>query len=607
MSTEIGSIHYDLDLNDDKFQKGVKRTEGSVGRLKSGLGAVERSSKYMLTSLGLLGAGLLKVAKSGLKTAADFETTRSALIGLLGSAEEADKTIARIKQEAATTPFELVGLTEGVKQLSSVVETGDEAIDILLDVGKAITASGGGQEELDRVVFNLKQIQGIGELSAIDLKELRRAIPIFDKLVEAAGTTVTEIQNAKDPAAELFRVFQEGGANIEAVDQAFTIQGGNMNQLLSNLKDNWTILISEIVTDSGIFDIVKQAIDRLNGAFTKLSNYIQENGGVVKALNKFYAENKEKIDMLAVALVSMLIPAVISLTIAFIQFALPLLAAAAIGVLVWKVVQKIIEKLGGLQAITEKVKALYEKLRPVIDFIKRQFELLWIEIKRDLIPALQYLWATISPYLIPILKVLATIIGVVVVGAIMFLVTVIRAIVRIITWWVGEISNAVHKIRYYWETIKGYFYGIPDSIKNALSGVYGAITGAFSGAFNWLSEKINWARDQLNKLNPMERFSPSIVDKVSKGTAAVVREYEGMFNQIGSMATNTRPQIDIGSQSLLNTSAVGSSGQPINISLNPSGIVARSRSEWRSIIEDGLKAIDEDLRSRGKNTILSYD
>lgn len=215
-----------------------------------------------------LGAAATAAAGFGIKTAADLETARSAFIGLFGSAEEADKTLKRIKDEAKSTPFEMTGLTEGVKQLASVTKTGDEAIDILLNVGKAVTASGGTQVELDRVVFNLKQIKGLGELSAIDLKELRRAIPIFDKIVEAAGTTVEAIQNAADPAAELFKVFETGGKKISAVDQAFTLQGGNFNQVLSNMKDSLAIFTSDLVKEIGLFDLAKKGISAFTNALT---------------------------------------------------------------------------------------------------------------------------------------------------------------------------------------------------------------------------------------------------------------------------------------------------------------------------------------------------
>jgi hypothetical protein len=42
---------------------------------------------------------------------------------------------------------------------------------------------------------------------------------------------------------------------------------------------------------------------------------------------------------------------------------------------------------------------------------------------------------------------------------------------------------------------------------------------------------------------------------------------------------------------------------PINVTLEQSGIVARSRSEFRDIIADGLEAVNEDLRARGYEEI----
>lgn len=271
MSTNVGSIHYDLSLNSKKFDAATGKVSKQLDKMGDSIKRI--SKKFALATVAMTSA----TAVLGVKTAADFETARSALVGLLGSAEEADKTLARIKLEAKRTPFELTGLTQGVKQLSSVSENGDEAIDILLNVGKAITASGGGQEELDRVVFNLKQIKGMGKLEGIDLKELRRAIPIFDKLVLAAGTTVEKIQASSDPAAELFRVFEEGGKKINAVDQAFSIQAGNFNQRLSNMKDSFAIFASDFVIKTGIFDFAKDAIGRFTAALDNNTDKIIEN------------------------------------------------------------------------------------------------------------------------------------------------------------------------------------------------------------------------------------------------------------------------------------------------------------------------------------------
>lgn len=264
---------------DDRASGTLKRFESRIGGLGAAVATAAKAAGVAAIAAAAAGTVL------GVKTAASLETARSAFIGLLGSAEEADKTLSRIKQEAKSTPFEMTGLTEGVKQLSAVTKTGDEAIDILLSVGKAVTASGGGQEELDRVVFNLKQIKGIGKLDAIDLKELRRAIPIFDKLVAAAGTTIEEIQKAKDPSAALFKVFEDGGKKIEAVDNAFTNQAGNFNQLVSNMKDSLSIFFADLVVKSGAFDFLKKGIDAFTNA---LSGNNQTIKNLMATLNNFW-------------------------------------------------------------------------------------------------------------------------------------------------------------------------------------------------------------------------------------------------------------------------------------------------------------------------------
>lgn len=85
---------------------------------------------------------MVVLAKNGLTAAADLETAEIGLTTLLKSADEAGRTVDRIKREAARTPFELVGLSQAVQLLASVTKDGDKAIDVVLDVGEGLAAMG---------------------------------------------------------------------------------------------------------------------------------------------------------------------------------------------------------------------------------------------------------------------------------------------------------------------------------------------------------------------------------------------------------------------------------------------------------------------------------
>ena len=119
--------------------------------------------------------------------------------------------MARIKKEAAATPFELTGLVAGTQALAAITKDGNKAIDTLLDVGKAISTSGKGQAELDSVIANLQQVASTGVVTEMDIRQFQRAIPIFNDILAASGLTTEELKNSKDSAKLLFDAFKKAG------------------------------------------------------------------------------------------------------------------------------------------------------------------------------------------------------------------------------------------------------------------------------------------------------------------------------------------------------------------------------------------------------------
>jgi len=99
------------------------------------------------------------------------------------------------------------------------------------------------------------------------------------------------------------------------------------------------------------------------------------------------------------------------------------------------------------------------------------------------------------------------------------------------------------------------------------------------------------------------------LQNVSDGAQSVVGVYSGMYGQLNAMNAVQAGTID-GTVSAINGAAAATATNggaiaqaPINITLEQSGIVARSRSEFRDIIADGLEAVNEDLRARGYDEI----
>ena len=172
---------------------------------------------------------------------------------------------------------------------------------------------------------------------------------------------------------------------------------------------------------------------------------------------------------------------------------------------------------------------------------------------------------------------------------------------------VDRFRSAVNNIKNFFSGLIRAFKSIPRKIGNALKGVGEAIKKPFREAFNWIKKKASWAKDQLNKINPFHKESPSLIEWISKGTDQITDMYGKMFNSLDQMAVQNRMSM-IGAASSLSSAtgrATGDSLAPasITVKIDQSGIVARSRGEFRDIMADGISAVNEELRAKGQPEI----
>jgi tape measure domain len=306
MALTVGSViaQFKSDLTD--FKKGLSSARDDLRSFTNstvdGMKAAEEGSKKFALALAAGATAVAGAIGYGAKIAGELEAARQGFVALLGSAEKADAVMARIKVEAATTPFELQGLVAGAQALTAITKDGNLAIDTLLDVGKAVATSGKGQNELDRVILNLQQIAATGKVTAMDIRQFQGAVPIFNDILAAAGLTVEQLQNADNAAELLFGAFKKAGQEGGITAAGFTAQAGTFNQLLSNVKDNITILSSEIIKQTGIFDALK-------GAMTKINDVLGNQEGIIGPIKSFFEFLQKYGIIIASAITFALIPA----------------------------------------------------------------------------------------------------------------------------------------------------------------------------------------------------------------------------------------------------------------------------------------------------------
>lgn len=239
----------------------------SAGSTGSGLTAALTKSQLLASAISTLSTAALSGAKQfvsmGIEYNAQIESYRVGLTNMLGDAQAANEAMAAIQEDAARTPFSVDSLTQANQLLISAGENAEYSRKVIMALGDAVSATGGGNVELSRMAANLQQIANVGKASAIDIKQFAYAgINVYQVLADYTGKSVQEVQNmtiSYDLLSEaLIAASEEGGRYYNAMDT----QSQTMNGRVSTLKDNVSQLAGLLTQD--LSGAVGKVIEKLN-------------------------------------------------------------------------------------------------------------------------------------------------------------------------------------------------------------------------------------------------------------------------------------------------------------------------------------------------------
>lgn len=353
-------------------------TMKSIGSSFSKLGSTMVNVLGTLTKA--LGGATTALVTFGVNYNAQMETYQAGLETLLGSSEQAIATMNQIKEDARTTPFDVSGLTQANRLLISTGISADEARETILALGDAVSASGGGNDELQRMAVNLQQIKNAGKATALDIRQFAYAgINIYQLLADYTGKTTEEVKDMEityeQLSGALKQASKEGGKFYNAMNkQSKTLKGQ-----ISNLKDGFSMLAGSL--SEPVFDYIKDNIlPGINDEIDNLNTMIGEKGiggtleyvidkfisGIPGAIDKivsFIDTNGEKIIDKALEIVFGIVEAIIPKLPAIFNVVLELAI---------KIIDKLAEELPTLvpmlaQAIVEMVGHLVEHLPEIIE------------------------------------------------------------------------------------------------------------------------------------------------------------------------------------------------------------------------------------------------
>lgn len=268
-------------------------------------GAVTKGN-LVASALEKVGSAVVDAGKSVISTGVDYNSQMEqytvAFTNMLGSADKAESALNQIKQDAAKTPFDTAGLVKANQLLISTGVDAQSARNVVMALGDAVKATGGGNDELSRMAQNLQQIKNAGKATSADIKQFAYAgIDVYGILADYTGKSTADVQKMTISydllTNALLSASEEGGRYFGAMEtQSQTLDGR-----ISTLKDNATQLAGALT--EGLASTEGELVNVATGWVQELTDSLQtggvasmvETGGVLagEAIDSFtdYAVN----------------------------------------------------------------------------------------------------------------------------------------------------------------------------------------------------------------------------------------------------------------------------------------------------------------------------
>jgi tape measure domain-containing protein len=214
------------------------------------------------------------------KTIEAGTTVENALTGLttlLGDSASAQAVVNNTMKDAASTPFAFEGLLAANKALIGAGVSATSARADVLNLANAIAATGGGDDELQRMVVNMQQISNTGKATAADIKQFAFAgINIYKVLADATGQPIAKVKDmeisydmltfALQKAHEKGGIYYNGLENMAGnTSVRISAVGDAIFQFMNNLFVETKPLIDGVINAiMGLVGIAQSIIDWTN-------------------------------------------------------------------------------------------------------------------------------------------------------------------------------------------------------------------------------------------------------------------------------------------------------------------------------------------------------
>lgn len=271
-----------ISVSDTAIQESA-RMEQSI------LNFAQNGARYIVSYL--VGNGMMSLVNSIVQTRGQFQQLEIAFGTMLGNEQKAKALMDQMVDTAAKTPFDLMGVAGGAKQLLAYGTAADKVNDTLVRLGNIAS---GLSIPLQDIVYLYGTTMVQGRLYAQDVRQFTgRGIPLVKELAAMYGKTAEEINTMVSegkigfPEVEkvLNKLTNAGGQFYNLMEK----QSSSLTGMIANLGDAWDTALNKLGEDNQ--DVFASGI---SGATYLVENF-DEILRIVKAITIAYGSYKAAI------------------------------------------------------------------------------------------------------------------------------------------------------------------------------------------------------------------------------------------------------------------------------------------------------------------------
>lgn len=235
----------------------------------------QRAGQYI--TYYLVGQGMNNLVSSIVSVRGQFQQLEIAFGTMLGSEEKATALMQQMVNTAAKTPFDLMGVAEGAKQLLAYGVSAEKVIDTLVRLGNIAS---GLSIPLNDIVYLYGTTMVQGRLYAQDVRQFTgRGIPLVKELAEKYHTTAEGIN-------EMVSAGKIGFPDVEEVLNKMTNAGGQFYQLMEKQSSSLTGQIANLqdAWDSALNSLGEKSEGALSAGIQSATYLVEHMDDVVRIL-----------------------------------------------------------------------------------------------------------------------------------------------------------------------------------------------------------------------------------------------------------------------------------------------------------------------------------